>query len=82
MPTHQIEAEEKAHWIEVEAKAREVKMAAVDVINFAHKINTGTVVKGRALHASTMASLKTEDIPEALGALQDAVNNLNEARMP
>ena len=68
-------------WIEVEAKARGMKMAAVRIIEVTNAVNTGTIA-GRELHADTLAALKTIDGPIVRDAARDAWDDLNAAMTP
>lgn len=65
-------------WIDVEAKARVMKAATVQLIRVASAINTGTIA-GRALHPDTLTGLKTVDAPAARDAALLAWNDLKAA---
>lgn len=65
-------------WKDVEAKARVMKAASVEVIKVASAINRGSIA-GRPLHPDTLAGLKTVDAPAARDAALIAWNDLKAA---
>lgn len=68
-------------WTDVEAKARAMKAATVQVILVTHAVNTGSIA-GESLHADTLNSLKTVRGPAVRTAAQSAWDDLNAAMTP
>lgn len=69
---------DKEKWIVIEAKARVLKAAAVQVIIVAHAVNKGNVAQ-EPLHADTLNKLKTVRGPAALVVAKLASTDLDAA---
>lgn len=65
-------------WLDIEARARAMKVATVRVIEVSSAVNTNKIA-GRPLHADTLAALKTVDGPVVRTEALNAWNDLNAA---
>lgn len=68
-------------WLEAQAAAEQMKVAAVRVIQITRAVNEHNVA-GRPLHADTLAALKSVDGPIARTAANDAWDALSAAMTP
>ena len=68
-------------WVDVEEKARAMKIAAARVIELTHAVNTGSIAN-QPLHADTVAALKTVKGPLVRAATNHACDDLNAAMTP